>query len=213
MKTKGLFIFESFVRGFSQAEIRRHLSIKPSYIMKIKYFLIFIQLILLSCNQNLKVINSDLTKAKQSEKNNIENTTAKNVAEHYKTDKFDVAIFPKEYKEFLPEKRFTPTKSEIILAELALENQLKKVNRNRPNQSSSPVIDKNLNKYKRQYFGGIDENERKYLLINCFWSETENSDAWLNGMVIVLDGGSYYWQIKYYIDTNELRDLMVNGYA
>lgn len=181
--------------------------------MKIKYFLIFIQLILLSCNQNLKVINSDLTKAKQSEKNNIENTTAKNVAEHYKTDKFDVAIFPKEYKEFLPEKRFTPTKSEIILAELALENQLKKVNRNRPNQSSSPVIDKNLNKYKRQYFGGIDENERKYLLINCFWSETENSDAWLNGMVIVLDGGSYYWQIKYYIDTNELRDLMVNGYA
>ena len=79
--------------------------------------------------------------------------------------------------------------------------------------SKDHIIDKNLNKYKRQYFGGVDENGRKYLLINCFWSERENSNGWLNGMVIVMDGGSYYWQIKYYIDTNELKNLMVNGYA
>lgn len=179
--------------------------------MKIKYFLIFIQIIFLSCNQKLKVVNS--TPQNQPEKNYIENTTAKNIAEHYKTDKFDVAIFPKEYDKFLPEKRFTPSKDEITFAELALENQLKEINKNRPNQSSSPIIDKNLNKYKRQYFGGVDENGRKYLLINCFWSERENSNGWLNGMVIVMDGGSYYWQIKYYIDTNELKNLMVNGYA
>ena len=179
--------------------------------MKIKYFLIFIQLIFLSCNHKFKVVNS--TTNNQPEKNYVENTTVKNIAEHYKTDKFDVAIFPKKYDEFLQEKRFTPSENEIILAELALENQLKEINKNRPNQSSSPIIDKNLNKYKRQYFGGIDENGKKYLLINCFWSERENSNGWLNEMIIVLDGGSYYWQIKYYIDTNELKDLMVNGYA
>jgi len=174
--------------------------------MKIKYLLMLILLIFYSCNQKLKL--EDSTIIPLSEKENVNN-----VAEHYKTDKFDVAIFPKEYDEFLPLQRFTPTKNDIDIAEMALESQIKVINKNKPNQSSSPIIDKNLNNYKRQYFGGVDEDGRKYLLINSFWSENENSDGWLNGMVIVLDGGSYYWQIKYYIDTNEFKGFSVNGYA
>jgi|SRR5690606_36092126 len=134
------------------------------------------------------------------------------IAERYQTRDHDVAIFPKEYKLHGFEKRFTPIKEEIFLAEEALQNQLKKINKNLPNQSQSPVIHKNLNKYKRQYFGVYDEKGKKILLINCFWEERPN-DYWLQSEVQVDDGGSYYWQIKYSIDDNKLFDLIVNGYS
>lgn len=136
-----------------------------------------------------------------------------NIAENFKTDEFNVAIFPQEHSEFLPEKRFTPTKEDIQQAEKALKTNLKFINKNLVNQSSSPIIHKNLKKYKRQYFGCYDEQGRKYLLINAFWSDRIEEKGWLNGMVIVMDGGSYYWQIKYYLENEELKDLSVNGYA
>lgn len=136
-----------------------------------------------------------------------------NVAENFKTDEFNIAIFPQEHSEFLPEKRFTPTKEDILQAEKALKTNLKFINKNLANQSSSPIIHKNLKKYKRQYFGCYDEQGRKYLLINSFWSDRIEEKGWLNGMVIVMDGGSYYWQIKYYLENDELKDLSVNGYA
>lgn len=134
------------------------------------------------------------------------------IAKHYQTKDFDVAIFPKEYKLIGFEKRFTPTKEEVFLAEEALHNQLKKINKNLLNQSHSPVIHKNLKKYKRQYFGVYDENGNKILLINCFWEERPN-EYWLQSEVQVEDGGSYYWQIKFSVEENQLFDLHINGYA
>lgn len=136
-------------------------------------------------------------------------------ADHYKTRKFDVAIFPANYIDLIPEKRFTPTRQEVEKAELELRNQLEKLNQRRSNQSSSPIIHKNLNKYRRQYFGYIDNNGQKILLINCIWKKDSNDtkNKWLKERIIVLDGGSYYWQVKYNVDTGELFDLVVNGYA
>lgn len=133
------------------------------------------------------------------------------IAEHYQTKDFDVAIFPEEYQLHGFEKRFTPTKDEILLAETALQNQLKKINKNLPNQSHSPVIHKNLNKYRRQYFGILGENDERILYINSFWDD--ELSFWLDNEVSVDDGGSYYWQIKYSIDANKLFDLIVNGYS
>ncbi|TDQ18226.1 hypothetical protein DFQ04_0024 [Algoriphagus boseongensis] len=179
--------------------------------MKSIIFQFITVIVFLSCNKNLKVDNSN--ENFRSESNDIEILDSTNIALHYKTKKFEVAIFPKEYKDFLPEKRFTPTKSEIEKAELALETKLKNINKEQINQSSSPIIDKNLHKYRRQYFGCIDDNGKKYLLINCFWSDRENSKGWLNGMIMVLDGGSYYWEIEYYIENDELKNLSINGYA
>lgn len=133
-------------------------------------------------------------------------------AEHYQTRDYDIAIFPKEYQLHGFEKRFTPTKEEIFLAEEALQTQLKKINKNLPNQSHGPVIHKNLNKYKRQYFGVYDENGKKILLINFFWEDRPN-EYWLQSEVQVDDGGSYYWQIKFSVEENQLFDLYINGYA
>jgi hypothetical protein len=140
--------------------------------------------------------------------------STENIVDHYKTKRFDAAIFPKGHQDFISGNRFTPSREEIELAELALENELEKLNKRLENQSSTPIIHKNLSKYRRQYFGYIDENGHRILLINCFWSARKGiSDGWLEGRIMVLDGGSYFWNIKYDLDEKKLFDLSVNGYA
>lgn len=136
-------------------------------------------------------------------------------AEHYKTKEFDVAIFPETYKELLPEKRFTPTHENITEAELALRTKLEDLNYLLTHQSNSPVIHKNLSKYLRQYFGYIDENGNRILIINCFWKNVDKmaKKLWLKDRITVRDGGSFYWNVKYNLDTGELFDLEVNGNA
>ena len=135
-------------------------------------------------------------------------------ADHFKTNKFDVAIFPANYLDLIPGQRFTPKRQDVEKAELALNKNLKDLNKKLVNQSSTPIIHEKLNKYKRQYFGYIDKNGNRILLINCFWSkDKDDSDGWLKERIMVLDGGSYYWNVKYNLDKNELFDLDINGYA
>ncbi len=135
-------------------------------------------------------------------------------ADHYKTHKFDVAIFPASYFDLIPGPRFSPTRQEIEKAELVLNSNLQDLNRQLVNQSSTPIIHKKLSKYKRQYFGYIDQNGNRILLINCFWSKNkDDSDHWLIERIMVFDGGSYYWNVKFNLDKNELFDLAINGYA
>ena len=134
----------------------------------------------------------------------------KNIADHYKTSKFDIAIFPATSLDMIPGKRFTPTKNEIELAELSLKIELKELNKPLINQHDSPIIHKRLRKFKRQYFGYINESGHRILLINCFWNKQAHKN-WLNSKVSVLDGGSYYWSINYDLDTLNLYDLYING--
>ena len=140
------------------------------------------------------------------------------IADRFKSENFDCAIFPKEYGDFIfiDGRRFTPTREEVKLAEEALQKDLKKINHQLDNQDGTkynPIIHQNLKSYKRQYFGCIDEDGNKILLINAFWSKEENPDDWLNAGILVLDGGSHYWSIKYNIDKHKLFELQVNGNA
>lgn len=135
-------------------------------------------------------------------------------ADHYKTKRFDVAIFPSNYFDLIPGQRFTPARQEIDLAEISLATDLKALNNPLVNQSSTPVINKNLHKYKRQYFGYIDKKGDRILLINCFWGkDKDDTNRWLTDRIMVLDGGSYYWNVKFNLDKKQLFDLDVNGYA
>jgi hypothetical protein len=135
-------------------------------------------------------------------------------ADHYKTKDFDVAIFPENHLEFISNQRFTPTRQEIDKAEIALSNNLKNSNKQLVNQSSTPIIHIKLKKYKRQYFGFIDNKGDRILYINCFWSKNENnSERWLTNEILVLDGGSYYWNVKFNVTKNEIFDLNINGIA
>ncbi|RZM25514.1 MAG: hypothetical protein EOO88_18995 [Pedobacter sp.] len=132
------------------------------------------------------------------------------VAQHYKTSSFDVAIFPKESLDMIPGTRFTPTKEEVLIAENLLATQLKKMNTHLENQHNSPVIHKNLKKYQRQYFGYFDSKGHKILFINSFWKDEVYAD-WLDGRIMVLDGGSYYWQICIDLNSRKLFDFYING--
>lgn len=138
---------------------------------------------------------------------------AQNVAEHFKTRQFEVAIFPESSYEIMPGKRFTPTKEEIFEAEKALKSKLKEANRNLENQYNSPIIHRNLKKYKRQYSGYINGNGEKVLYINSLWKKNEEETKWLQQIIMVSDGGSYYWNIEYNLNTDELINLSVNGSA
>lgn len=134
---------------------------------------------------------------------------------HVETKKYDVAIFSKNSKElFYGNERFTPDISEVEKAEAALLKQLGKLNSDRQNQYATPVIDKHLSNYRRQYFGYIDQKGNKILFINCFWKrKKEEENIWLKEQIRVLDGGSYYWNVKYNLNNDELFDLEVNGDA
>ena len=138
---------------------------------------------------------------------------AQNVAEHFKTKQFEVAIFPESSNEIMQQNRFTPTKEEIIKAENALKSKLKFINNLLINQSSSPIIHRNLKKYKRQYFGYINDKGERILYINSLWSKSYKDNIWLNEIIWISDGGSHYWNIQYNLATNELENLKVNGYA
>jgi hypothetical protein len=144
---------------------------------------------------------------------NAQSENTPTIAEHYETKKFNAAIFPASSREvFSGSERFTPSKQEIEIAEQALIKQLAAINADRQNQDATPIIDKNLSKYKRQYFGYTNDKGNKILFINCFWKRNkEDEKLWLNERIMVLDGGSYFWNIKFNLTTNELFDLDVNG--
>lgn len=129
----------------------------------------------------------------------------------YQTKKFDAAIFPANSKESLGGVRFTPTKADIDQAESGLRKKLSGLNVDLANQYETPVVDKELDNYKRQYFGYRDKAGNRIVLINCFWGTHEHFKEWLSEQIDVRKGGSYYWNVKYNLDTGELFDLKVNG--
>lgn len=140
----------------------------------------------------------------------IINIQSQTIAKHFKTNDFDVAIFPGMIKGLGNFEGFDITEEEVIKAEKKIKSNLRLININLENQYNTPIIHKKLKKYKRQYIGLYDDNGEKYLLINAFWP-THREENWLNEIIYVSDGGSYYWNIRYYIDTDELKALNVNG--
>lgn len=136
-------------------------------------------------------------------------TNTKTVAEHYKTKQFNCAIFPSDYINLPPigsSDRFTPTHADIDKAESALKNKLKSLT------NDSPKIYKNLKHYRRQYIGFKNKDGQKIVIINCMWSNDENTNNnWLNEYIMTLDGGSDYWNINYNIVTDTLFNISING--
>lgn len=132
--------------------------------------------------------------------------------DHYRTSNFDVAIFPPASAFLIPGTPFALSRTQVDKAEMALNKQLKQLNSRLINQGYTPIIHKNLKKYKRQYFGYINENNERVMFINCFWNKhTRTNPNWLKERVMVNDGGSYYWSVKYNMEKDELFDLDVNG--
>lgn len=180
--------------------------------IKILTFLIFGILIFDSCS----VYKTEICIGKIGNKD-YQNTVIK-------TNRFEGVIFSKDYIGLMisPENRFTPTTIEIDSAEIILRKGIKKINVNRPNQyDNCPVIHRKLRKYKRQYFGYVDNNGDKIIFINCFWDKNgfidrvfykePVDDKWKTEEKFVLDGCSYFWSIKVNLTRKKLFDFGVNG--
>lgn len=137
------------------------------------------------------------------------------------TEKYPSANFHVSDVDF--SKRFTPTKEDIEKVEMLLKQQIKEVNKLRPNQfKNSPIIDKNINNYFRQYVGFIHRNERivhinfywdKYSLKNKLKGYTDDRLSFEDDYAAVFDGGSRYWQVNVNLTTGKVTDLQVNGVA
>lgn len=124
-------------------------------------------------------------------------------------------IFPKEYKSdyFSPNDglTYTPSKEDVIRAETILKEKIKEANKSRINQGDKcPVIHKQLRKYNRQYFGIIDKDGNKIIYINFIWKKL-TPNHWNKEIIVVLDGCSYYWNVKVNIDDKKICDLSING--
>ena len=144
-------------------------------------------------------------------------------AYHIKGKCYEGYVFPKENTidaDWMPfndiRERYTPTNDDIIRAENILQEQLRNINKQAlMNQGKGcPNIYKKLNKYKRQYFGYINNEGEKIIWINCVWYKNEDVlELWNKQVITILDGCSYYWNIKVNLKQDKLFDLIVNGSA
>jgi hypothetical protein len=147
-----------------------------------------------------------------------------------KSNKFRGTIFTNRYSSIPLTsdtdtlQRFTPTKEDVVLAEAILNEQILKLNTPRLNQfRRRQFIDKNLNKYFRQYVGLIDEQGNRVVYINLSWDRFTLLDrikgywderlTYTSDYSMTLDGGSRYWSISVNLTTKTLYGLGVNGVA
>ncbi|HEY0054642.1 MAG TPA: hypothetical protein VGB63_04725 [Pedobacter sp.] len=142
---------------------------------------------------------------------------------YIKGQNFEGVIFAKDFVfPFLDnesgDKRFTPSIFEIEMAEKLLNKDINFVNLLQTNQGygRGPIIHKNLTKYARQYFGYYTPQGEKIIYISCLLKSTygtasKESPTWLRGAVLVLNGGSNYWQVQANLNKSTLFGLDVNG--
>lgn len=136
-------------------------------------------------------------------------------SEYIKEKGIEGYIFPKEYILIIPsaneKERFTPTKQNIFEVESIIKDQLSTINKSLTNQiKGCPIVNRNLKKYKRQYFGFIDANGDSIVWVNFIWGKSI-SDSWKQDVVIILDGCSFYWNLKVNLNKKEAFDLQING--
>lgn len=115
---------------------------------------------------------------------------------------------------------FVPTIEEIRLAEEILKSQLKALNQKEESTGQDPVIHENLQNYLRQYSGFINDKGDRIIFINMIWDHKPvflNEVQWMETLkrdiLLILDGGSYYWRIKVNLNDKTLYDLRINGKA
>jgi len=159
---------------------------------------------------------SQAQKISYSEKHNSSFT-------YVKGNDFEGVIFSKDFVfPFLNnesgDKRFTPSNEEIEIAEKLLNKNIESINALQTNQGggTGPVIHENLKQFVRQYFGYYTSSGEKIIYISCllkanYKNSSQQTPNWLKGAVLVLNGGSNYWQVQANLDKSSLFGLDINN--
>ena len=94
---------------------------------------------------------------------------------------------------------------------LSITKRLRKKRRD-PNFIWEGDIIKNPSKYYKQLIAVVNSKGEKEVWVNCFCSKVGKSH-WKKDIVLVMDGGSCYFNLKVNVTKNTVYDLMVNGVA
>lgn len=108
--------------------------------------------------------------------------------------------------------RYTPTKEEVLKAEIILNKNVDYLRVCQMKQNGlPPYIHINLNHYDRQYFGFLNKEGEKIVLINFFWHNRFSFAELSEDYIYMLGGGSYYWSTFVNITKETLFKTRING--
>lgn len=143
------------------------------------------------------------------------NIYAQQEAKFYRGKCFKGYIFDSSYllfKSIAQQKGRTQLSSDDIdVAEKILKMNLTSLNNNNLNQSAHcPNIEKNYNKYVRQYFGFFNKKGEKIVWINFFLEKEFNKRAKYE-LISVSDGCSNFWNVEINITQEKVSNLKING--
>ena len=103
---------------------------------------------------------------------------------------------------------WTPSPEQIAMLETQLKSYLAGIK-----LAKAKVIAARLGSYKRQYFGYTNGGKR-WILVNGFcegyWKK---QDIWRDRVVLVLDGGLCFFQVRYDPTRSQFEQLEINGEA
>ena len=138
-------------------------------------------------------------------------------AQYINGKKYKGYSFPENHNAFVgilnQSSKFFPDENVIEHFESELSNRIVDLTKDLPDQGERcPNIRRKLRKYIRQYFGFVTMNNERVLYVNFVWTKKEDFILrQLDSEFLNFYGGcSFYWNLKYNLDTNEFYDLRVN---
>ncbi|GAA4315108.1 hypothetical protein GCM10023149_11570 [Mucilaginibacter gynuensis] len=149
----------------------------------------------------------------------VKNETSYSV--YVKGENFDGVIFSEKYAvenlyELKGHKRFTPSIKEILSTEKLLASDLNSF------KYCHDFVVANLSKYTRQYLGYINYRGEKMIYINAAWKpdlfhiranreSPLKKKTWYNQIVLVEDGGHYFWNASLNLSQQKIITFTTNG--
>jgi len=94
---------------------------------------------------------------------------------------------------------------------ISITKRIRKKNHD-PNFTWTGDFIKNPSKYYKQLIPIINIKGEKEVWVNCFCS-ADGKPYWKKNIVLVMDGGSCYFNLKINLTTGTVYDFMVNGVA
>ncbi len=151
---------------------------------------------------------------------NIDNDTIYEESTYIKINNIEGIILAKNYpyNKTLNKKyvRWIPNTNDIIIAENCIDNFINKKSKVKIKDTLKKIslINKNLNKYIRQYIGYINKKGQKIIFVNFLWFDILQYygvySFWKEYWIYGYNQGTDVWEIKVNLDKQKCFDFYVN---
>jgi hypothetical protein len=112
--------------------------------------------------------------------------------------------------------RWDPGVADIIIVENYIKDFINKKSKNHIKDTSEdyPLINQNLENYKRQYIGYLNKRGQKIIYVNFIWYDYKQDRSifsiWKEGWIFGYNQGTKIWEIKVNLDKHKCFDYFVN---